>query len=62
VGIGADDGAWRLSAFAKNLFNKNFATTIFATPLDGGAAASGSSQILTEGAQRIAGVALDVRF
>jgi iron complex outermembrane receptor protein len=62
VGIETADRRLRLSAFAKNLLDKNFATFVFATPLDGGAAGSGYSQILTEGAQRIAGVALDFRF
>ncbi len=63
IGLGATDGQWRLSAFAKNLFDKNFATTIFATPFDPVAGAPvGYSQILTEGAQRIVGVALDFRF
>jgi iron complex outermembrane recepter protein len=63
VGIGAADGLWRLSAFAKNLFDTNFATTIFATPFDPTAGAPvGYSQILTESAQRMAGVAFDFRF
>jgi iron complex outermembrane receptor protein len=63
IGFGATDGRWRLSAFAKNLFDKNFATTIFATPFDPTAGVPvGYSQILTEGAQRMAGVAVDFRF
>jgi iron complex outermembrane recepter protein len=63
VGFGATDGQWRLSAFAKNLFGKNFATTIFATPFDPTAGLPvGYSQILTESAQRVAGIALDFRF
>jgi iron complex outermembrane receptor protein len=62
IGVGPSDGGWRVSAFARNLFNRNFASLIFATPLDGGAAASGYSQILTDQAQRVAGVVLDVKF
>jgi iron complex outermembrane receptor protein len=36
LSIGRPDGAWRLSVFSRNLFNKYYVAGIFRTPLDSG--------------------------
>lgn len=62
IGVATADDRIRVSVFAKNLFDTNFATFIAGTGFDSTATASGYSQTLTEAAQRIVGIALDARF
>lgn len=68
LGYGAEDGSWRLSVFARNLFDKYYVAGIFTTPFDTGAAGQtpqsvrGYSNNPAMDAERTVGVKLDVSF
>ncbi len=68
IGIGADDGSWRVSLFARNLFDEYFVAGIFRTPLDAGTANStprstiGYSNIPALDSSRTVGVKVQVAF
>jgi len=68
VGVGSADGRWRVSAFARNLFDKYFVAGIFRSPLDAGAANStplstiGYSNIPALDSSRTIGVKLQISF
>lgn len=59
MGLGADDGAWRVGLFARNLFDENFKAAILATPF-----ANVGNYVnwnVREG-RRTVGVSLETRF
>jgi iron complex outermembrane receptor protein len=59
LGLGAEDGAWRVGLFARNLFDENFKAAILATPF-----ANVGNYVnwnVREG-RRTLGVSLETRF
>ena len=60
VSVGPDDGLWRLSFFARNILNQNFANMVFGQPVLN--APGISVQFPSPDAQRLLGVALEVKF
>lgn len=68
IGIGAEDGRWRVSLFARNLFDKYFVAGIFRTPFDAGVYNStplstlGYSNIPAMDSSRTVGVKLNFAF
>jgi iron complex outermembrane recepter protein len=68
LSIGRDDGRWRMSLFARNLFDKYFVAGIFRTPLDAGTYNStplstlGYSNIPAMDANRTVGLKLSFAF
>jgi iron complex outermembrane receptor protein len=68
IGIGREDGRWRLSLFARNLFDKYFVAGIFRTPFDAGTYNStplstlGYSNIPALDSSRTVGVKLNFAF
>ncbi|MES2045727.1 MAG: TonB-dependent receptor [Pseudomonadota bacterium] len=68
LSIGRPDGRWRLSVFARNLFNKYYVAGIFRTPLDAGTYNStplstiGYSNIPALDSSRTVGVKLNFSF
>ncbi len=68
IGIGRQDGRWRLSLFARNLFDKYFVAGIFRTPFDAGTYNStplstlGYSNIPAMDSSRTVGVKLNFAF
>jgi iron complex outermembrane recepter protein len=68
IGFGREDGSWRLSLFARNLFDKYYVAGIFRTPLDAGSYGStplstlGYSNIPAMDSSRNIGVKLNVAF
>ena len=59
VGIGEAEGLWRLSLYARNLFDQHYVLNILATPTGG---VGSTSQTPLYESQRVVGVGLDVRF
>jgi len=68
IGIGREDGRWRLSVFARNLLDKYFVAGIFRTPLDAGTNNSnplstiGYSNIPAMDSSRTVGLKLNFSF
>lgn len=67
IGIGSDDGDWRVSLFAKNILDKRFSALILGTPVPSVIpptyhSGSGYSQFLTSDAYRTVGVTADLSF
>jgi iron complex outermembrane receptor protein len=67
VGVGAADGRWRVSLFARNLLNQHFVAAIFQTYLDSGLAAGkstviGYSNVPTIESEQTIGVKLSVKL
>lgn len=68
VGIGQDNGRWRVSLFTRNLLDKYFVAGIFRTPLDSGASNTnplstiGYSNIPAMDSGRTVGVKLNFSF
>lgn len=59
IGLRADGGRYGISVFVKNLFDKNYVTSIFDLPFGGG---GDLGQFSTRDAQRLIGVKADVSF
>jgi iron complex outermembrane receptor protein len=59
VGIGESEGRWRLSLYARNLFDEHYVLNILGTPTGG---VGSTSQTPLYEAQRVVGVGLDVKF
>jgi iron complex outermembrane recepter protein len=60
IGIGDQDGRWRVTVFGRNLGDKNFVNNVISQPVLG--AAGVSSQFPSADARRIIGVAFDYKF
>lgn len=60
IGIGPEDGKWRLSLFARNILDKHFVNRVTGQGVYGGRGIS--VQWGSPDAERFVGVALDVRF
>ncbi|HEX7874041.1 MAG TPA: TonB-dependent receptor [Sphingobium sp.] len=58
VGLGAEDGSWRVAAFARNLFDKYYISAIETGIFDTG----GLVNVINPEARRTIGVMLDTRF
>ncbi|MBX3484326.1 TonB-dependent receptor [Phenylobacterium sp.] len=59
VGVGPQDGRWKASVFAKNLFDQDYRAAMFSTPFGN---ARSLSQFQVYESQRVVGVALDLDF
>lgn len=59
IGIGRSDGAWRIGAFARNLFDKKFQSSVIGLPFTGGA---GTVNWNTRDGRRTIGAQLSGRF
>ena len=68
IGFGPEDGNWKLSVFARNLLDQKFASAIFPTYLDNGAATGiplptqGYANVPNIESQRTVGVKLQVKL
>jgi len=60
VGIGPEDGRWKVSVFGKNLTDERYSLVYFNTPF--GTAPHNYSQFIPYEAQRVVGVSLDLDF
>jgi iron complex outermembrane receptor protein len=58
IGFGSSDGRWRISVFARNLFDTYYVSAIQSTALDAGAYVN----IISPEAKRTFGLALDLHF
>ncbi len=59
IGVAGRQDRWQLAAFARNLLDQNYVTSIFDLPFDG---AGGFGQFVTRDAHRTIGVQGNVRF
>jgi iron complex outermembrane receptor protein len=64
VGLGRTDGLWRVSAFARNLFDEHFVASVFGTPLFAAPPqpAPSYSQIPVWASERIIGLSLEISY
>jgi len=60
VGVGPQDGRWKLTVFGKNLTDERYSVIDFGTPFGG--PAGSYSQFIPAEAKRTVGLALDVRY
>jgi iron complex outermembrane receptor protein len=60
IGVGPDNDKWRLSFFARNILDKHFVNRVTGQGVYGGAGIS--VQWPSPDAERLLGVALDVKF
>jgi iron complex outermembrane recepter protein len=60
IGLGAQDGKWRLTVFGRNLGDVDFVNNVISQPVLG--AAGVSSQFPSADARRIIGVSFDIKF
>jgi iron complex outermembrane recepter protein len=60
IGIGSEDGNWRISLFGKNLLDESFVNTVISQPVLNSPGVY--SQFVSPDAERIVGVSLELNF